>query len=178
MYVLKLLHHSTTRTVSNEYNTALSLFFVVFFFSCLLVSWERNHSTWGRKGGEKKKGGREGRGGRVADSVWYVSPVIGSVSSVCGLCCCQEATGEVERGRVDVGTACRVKGWGVGRVKRSRVSPGSLCRSLVPAVHSCSSSSLSAGCTAARWCLWRREKESHLSISFVSRSESVIYVLH
>lgn len=177
MYVLKLLHHSTTRTVSNEYNTALSLFFVVFFFHVCLYLGRGTTAPEGEKG-EKKKGGREGRGGRVADSVWYVSPVIGSVSSVCGLCCCQEATGEVERGRVDVGTACRVKGWGVGWVKRSRVSPGSLCRSLVPAVHSCSSSSLSAGCTAARWCLWRREKESHLSISFVSRSESVIYVLH
>lgn len=51
------------------------------------------------------------------------------------------------------GTARRVKGRRVGRVKRSRVSPGSLCCSLVPAVHSCSFSSLSAGCTAARWCL-------------------------
>lgn len=47
---------------------------------------------------------------------------------------------------------------GSGGVKRSRVSPGSLCRSLGPAARSCSSSSLSAGCTAARWCLWRRDK--------------------
>lgn len=79
--------------------------------------------------------------------------VIGSVSSVCGLCCCQESI-EEERGRIDVG----LKVERFRRVKRSRVSPGSLCRSLVPADRSCLSSSLSAGCTAARWCLrWREE---------------------
>lgn len=39
------------------------------------------------------------------------------------------------------------------RVKGGKVSPGSLCRSPVPAGCSCSSSSLSAGCTAAHLCL-------------------------
>lgn len=45
-----------------------------------------------------------------------------------------------------------VKGRGVG-VEGCKVSPGSLCRSPAPAGCSCSSSFLSAGCTAAHLCL-------------------------
>lgn len=118
MYVLKLLFHSTTSTDSYDYNTAFSLFYVVSFFflyftfARLSASRERNHSTWGRKRGGRRRGRRkEEKGGRVADSVWYVSRAIGSVSSVCGLCCCQELTEKAEGGRVDVGMACRVGRW-------------------------------------------------------------------
>lgn len=48
------------------------------------------------------------------------------------------------------------------RAEGSAVSPGSLCRSPVPAGCSCSSSSPSAGCTAARWCLRQTDKKTWL----------------
>lgn len=159
MYVLKLLFHSTTLTVSYEYNTAFSLFFVVFFkFARLSASRERNHSTWGRQG-EKKREEKEKEVG-FADSAWYVSRFYPSLADdwVCLFCLQAVLSSGVDRGGGEREGGCKDKGRGVGRVKRSRVSPGSLCRSLVPAVHSCSSSSLSAGCTAARWCLWWKEK--------------------
>ena len=61
MYALKLLFHSTTSTVSHEYNTAFSLFFVVFFmFARLSASRERGTTApegekRGRRGGKEKE---------------------------------------------------------------------------------------------------------------------------
>lgn len=117
MYVLKLLFHSTTSTVSYEYNTAFSLFFVVSFFSpprllgCLCLGRGTTAPEGEGEGGRRRGRRKEEKGGRVADSVWYVSRVIASVPSVCGLCCCQESTEKAEGRRVDVGMACRVGRW-------------------------------------------------------------------
>lgn len=86
-----------------------------------------------------------------------MSPVyVQATESVPSACGCYRGRGEREDWNR---TAPRVKGHRDRGVKRLRVSHGSLCRSLVPAVHSCSSSSLSAGCTAARWCLLRGGRE-------------------
>lgn len=71
-------------------------------FARLSASRERNHSTWGRKGGEGEE--REGKGGSGLQTALDMSPifihrwrVIGPVSSVCGLCCCQESIEEERR---------------------------------------------------------------------------------
>lgn len=151
---------SPPQRLFHEYNTAFSLFFVVFFliFARLSASKERNHSTWGRNGEKRKEERNKGDGLHTAPDMpspifvhrWQV---IGCISSLSGLCCCQESMEEAEKGRVDLGQLVGSRVERVRRVKRSSVSPGSLCHSLDPAVRSCSSSSLSAGCTAARWCL-------------------------
>lgn len=138
--------------VSNDYNTA---FLSSCLLNCLLLSREITATE-----GEKR--GREGIMERAADRVWYVSRVIGCVSSVCGLCCCQESEGRSMQGAVS-------------RVKRLRVSPGSLCRSLVPAGHSCSFSSLSAGCTAKHWCLWQGGCEAKRVMSLIQSMKSHLF---
>ncbi len=126
MYVLKLLFHSTTLTVSHEYNTAFFLvFFLLFFFSCLLDCLRLGRGATAPEG---EKGGEEEGKRRKKEVGWQteldMSPVfihrwrvIGSVSSVCGLCCCQESIRGGEGGGEREGR-CRVKGRGVG--KRSR----------------------------------------------------------
>lgn len=75
MYVLKLLFHSTTSTVSYEYNTAFSLFFVVSFFSpprllgCLCLGRGTTAPEGEGEGGRRRGRRKEEKGGRVADSV-------------------------------------------------------------------------------------------------------------
>lgn len=58
--MLKLLFHSITLTVSNEYNTAFSLFFVMFFFfSCLLDCLGRGTTSPEGEKGEKQREEKE-----------------------------------------------------------------------------------------------------------------------
>lgn len=79
------LFHSTTTTVHMSIIQHFSSFFVVFMFARPSASRERNHSTWGRTGIEKRV--EKDKGGVVSYG-FDMSPVfvlvIGSVSSVCG----------------------------------------------------------------------------------------------
>ena len=74
--------------------------FLLFFlmFAQLSVSRERNHSTWGIKGEKRREEKDKGEGLQTTPDMspvflhcWQVT---GSVSSVCGLCCCQESIEE------------------------------------------------------------------------------------
>ena len=156
--------------VSYEYNTAFFVVVVCFFFflrllDCLRLREEEPQHLREEKGEEE---GREGWRGCAADSSWYVSRFSSSLAGdwVAPFRLWAVLLSGVDGGGGEregpSGAVPRVRGGRVRRVKRSRVSPGSLCPSLDPAVRSCSSSSLSAGCTGARWCLrWtggRKEK--------------------
>lgn len=120
MYVLKLLFHSTTLTVSYEYNTAFSLFFVVFL--SLLDCLRLGRGTTAPEGDRGRRRGKRRKRRSGLQTALDMSPVfihrwrmIGSVSSVCRLCCHQESIEEVERGRVDVRTKVEGSGGWKGR---------------------------------------------------------------
>lgn len=138
-------------TASSMYFHDISFFFLSFLADC--VEGEEPQHLREKEGEEE--GEEEGRGW-VADSAWYVfvcnRQVIASLLT--GL-----PSGGVNRGGRESGEwEVQLVGWkvrGFRRGERSKVSPGSPCRCLVPVVHSCSSSSLSAGCIGARWCLQR-----------------------
>lgn len=159
VYGLKLRFDSTTMMGLYEYILQLLpcifMIFLLFFLSFLADCVEGEEPQHLREKEGEEEGEEEGRGW-VADSAWYVfvcnRQVIASLLT--GL-----PSGGVNRGGRESGEwEVQLVGWkvrGFRRGERSKVSPGSPCRCLVPVVHSCSSSSLSAGCIGARWCLQR-----------------------
>lgn len=155
-------------------------FFFFVFLSFLADCVEGEEPQHLREKEGEEEGEEEGRGW-VADSAWYVfvrnRQVIASLLSVL-------PSGGVNRGEGGSGEwEVQLLGWkvrGFRRGERSKVSPGSPCRSLVPVVHSCSSSSLSAGCIGARWCLQRENwKTGHRwMIWALAAEQSVAPFLH